>query len=128
MIKERKWMNLKCNVVQVEWNKQKEWQYQGDVRERMKGLRGTELATPFHPLYTLLGPSPWGMDKKMAHWVHSFRSALTRTMCPRYPYQGSHSERLYKGKDPCVWSVWFSQMLFFMINMFFPPLICNFPI
>ena len=35
MIKERKWMNLKYNVVQVEWNKQKEWKYQGDIRERM---------------------------------------------------------------------------------------------
>ena len=46
MIKERKWMNLKYNVVQVEWNQQKEWKYQGDVRERMKGLRVTELAMP----------------------------------------------------------------------------------
>ena len=67
MIKERKWMNLKYNVFQVEWNKQKEWKYQGDVGERMKGLRGTELATPFHPLYTPWGPSPGGTDRKMAH-------------------------------------------------------------
>ena len=37
MIKEWKWMKLKYNVVQVEWNKQKESKYQGDVRERMKG-------------------------------------------------------------------------------------------
>ena len=27
MIKERKWMNLKYNIVQVEWNKQREWKY-----------------------------------------------------------------------------------------------------
>ena len=33
----------------------------------MKGLRGTELAMPFHPLYTPLGPSPGGTDRKMAH-------------------------------------------------------------
>ena len=33
-------MNLKYNVVQVKWNKQKEWKYQGDVRERIKGLCG----------------------------------------------------------------------------------------
>ena len=69
MIKETKWMNLKNNVVQVEWNKQKEWKHQGDVRERMKGPRETELATPFHPLYTPWGQSPGGMDKKMAHQV-----------------------------------------------------------
>ena len=60
-------MNLKYNVVQVEWNKQKEWKYQGYVRERMKGLRGAELATPFHPLHTPLGQSPGGTDQKMAH-------------------------------------------------------------
>ena len=65
-------MNLKYNLVQVEWNKQKEWKYQGDVRERMKGLRGTELATPFHPLYTPLGLSPGGTDQKMAHWTEWF--------------------------------------------------------
>ena len=68
MIKERKWMNLKYNVVQVEWNKQKEWKYQGDVRERMKGPRGTELSMLFHPLYTPWGLSPGGTDWKMAHW------------------------------------------------------------
>ena len=72
MIKERKWMNLKYNVVQVEWNKQKEWKYQGDVRERMKGLRGTELAMPFHLLYTPLGPSTGGTDWKMAHQYSDF--------------------------------------------------------
>ena len=33
----------------------------------MKGPRGTKLAMPFHPLYTPLGPSPGGMDKKMTH-------------------------------------------------------------
>ena len=38
----------------------------GDVRERMKALRGTELATPFHPLYTPWGPSPGGTYRKMA--------------------------------------------------------------
>ena len=64
MVKERKWMNLKYNIVQVEWNKQKEWKYQGHVREGMKGPRGTELAMPFHLLYTPLGLSPGGTDKK----------------------------------------------------------------
>ena len=33
----------------------------------MKGLRRTELATPFHPLYTPWAPGPGGTDKKMAH-------------------------------------------------------------
>ena len=62
-------MNLKYNAGQVEWNKQKEWKYQGDIRERMNGLRGTELAMPFHLLHTPFGLSPGGMDQKMAHWV-----------------------------------------------------------
>ena len=33
----------------------------------MKALRGTELAVPFHLLYTPWGLSPGGMDQKMAH-------------------------------------------------------------
>ena len=47
--------------------------YQGDVRERMKGLRGTELDTPFHPLYTPWGLSPGGMDQSMAHWCNAVK-------------------------------------------------------
>ena len=43
--------------------------YQGDVREQMKGLRGTELAIPFHPLYTPWGPSSGEMIRKMAHRI-----------------------------------------------------------
>ena len=35
-----------------------------NVRERMKGPRGTELSMTFHPLYTPWGPSPGGMDRK----------------------------------------------------------------
>ena len=58
---------FEINVVQVEWNKKKEWKYQGDVRQRMKGLRGTKLAMPFHTLYTSCRPSPAGTDREMAH-------------------------------------------------------------
>ena len=52
----------------IEQNKRKGSKYQGDVTERMKGPRGTELATPFHPLYTPWGLSPGGTDQNMEHW------------------------------------------------------------
>ena len=47
--------------------------YQGDVRERMKGLRGTELAMPFYQLYTQWGPSPGGRIEKW-HTMKTYNS------------------------------------------------------
>ena len=55
MIKERKWMNLKYNVVQLEWNKLKEWKYQGDVRERMKGPKGGQVGYALPPVIHSMG-------------------------------------------------------------------------
>ena len=37
------------------------------LREKMKGPKGTELAMPFHLLYTPLGPVQKGWIEKMAH-------------------------------------------------------------
>ena len=44
----------------------------------MKGPRGTELAMPFHPLYTPWGPSPGGTDRTMAHRIVRWEVLLSR--------------------------------------------------
>ena len=66
MIKERKWMNLKYNVVQVEWNKQKEWKYQGDVKRKNERTEGgpSWLCPSTH--YTLHGD--WVQGERIEKW------------------------------------------------------------
>ena len=56
----------------------------------MEGLRGTELAMPFHPLYTPWRLSPGGTDKKWHNSVKSLSTILTKhltnlgQMWPKY--------------------------------------------
>ena len=89
----------------LEWSKQKEWKYQGDVRERMKGLRGTELGTPFHLLYTPLGRVKEGRIEKWHTGPSSYLTLsnmyLTMT-ARRVHYLSFHfSKRCSSLTSPC---------------------------